>query len=59
MSESFSLDGLRATPNALYYKHHSLQEEAVPYYEGVTWEEPAVEESNPIRDAFAEDMRKA
>ena len=27
MSEAFSLDGLRATPNALYYKHHTLQEE--------------------------------
>ena len=27
MSESFSLDGLRATPNALYYQHHTLQEE--------------------------------
>lgn len=41
MSETFSLDGLRATPNALYYKHHTLQEEyAEDYYyiEGQTWD---------------------
>jgi len=44
----------------LYYKHHSLQEEALPYYSGVTREDaPAVEESHPVRDAFEEDMRKA
>ena len=32
MSESFSLDRLRATPNALYYKHHSLQSESPEGY---------------------------
>jgi len=43
----------------LYYKHHSLQEEALPYYSGVTWDDAPVEESNPVRDAFEEDMDQA
>ena len=58
MADSFSLDRLRATPNALYYKHHSLQSEypeEYPYYEGATYEEP----SHPVRDAFEEDMEQA
>jgi len=43
MKEAFSLDGLRATPNALYYKHHTLQEEYARQEEM---------ESNPVKDAF-------
>jgi hypothetical protein len=58
-SEVFSLDALRATPNALYYKHHSLQSEMnydSPdyYYEEGEWEEP----SHPVRDHFEEEMQK-
>jgi len=39
----------------LYYKHHSLQEDAV-WEDASAVEEP---ESHPVRDAFEEDMRKA
>ena len=56
MSEAFSLDRLRATPNALYYKHNTLQ--ASPYYYETTTEEQP-EESHPVRDAFEEDMEQA
>ena len=31
MSESFSLDRLRATPNALYYKHNTLQHSSLHF----------------------------
>ena len=34
-SEAFSLDRLRATPTALYYKHHSLSTSYYYNYEGV------------------------
>ena len=62
--EAFSLDALRATDDALYYEHHTLQSEmnyATPdgYYEEGEWEEP----SHPVADAFEqawnEDMQQA
>ena len=60
--EVFSLDALRATPNALYYKHHSLQSEMnydMPPAEYADWEEPSHPARDAMEQAWNEDMEQA